>query len=130
VAFRTLLKAGLVAAAALLASGLWWWHGLVADLPNDVAIRHIGESAQSTIVFDESDQPATTLSTEERIDVPLAQVSPSFLKALIAVEDQRFYSHGAIDPPRIAAAAFANITRGRVAQGARRAFEARLGLHT
>jgi penicillin-binding protein 1A len=118
VAFRTLLKAGLVAAAALLAAGLWWWHGLLADLPNDAAIRHIGESAQSTIVFDESDQPATTLSTEERIDVPLAQVSPSFLKALIAVEDQRFYSHGAIDPPRIAAAAFANITRGRAAQGA------------
>jgi 1A family penicillin-binding protein len=101
-----------------VASGLWWWHGLVADLPNDTAIRHIGQSAQSTIVFDENDQPATTLSTEERIDVPLGQVSASFLKALIAIEDQRFYSHGAIDPPRIAAAAFANLTRGRAAQGA------------
>jgi 1A family penicillin-binding protein len=118
VALRTILKAGLIASAALLAFGLWWWHGLLADLPNDAAIRHIGESAQSTIVLDENDQPATTLSSEERIDVPLAQVSPTFLKALIAVEDQRFYSHGAIDPPRIAAAAFANITRGRAAQGA------------
>ena len=115
---RTVLKAGLIAAVALLVFGLWWWRGLLADLPNDAAIRHIGQSAQSTIVFDENDQPATTLSTEERIDVPLAQVSPSFVKALIAVEDQRFYSHGAIDPPRIAAAAFANLTRGRAAQGA------------
>ena len=118
VALRTLLKAALIAAVALLASGMWWWHGLVADLPDDNAIRHIGESAQSTIIFDENDQAASTLSTEERIDVPLAQVSPNFLKALLAVEDSRFYSHGAVDPPRIAAAAFANLTHGRAAQGA------------
>jgi len=118
VALRTLLKAALVAAVALVASGFWWWHGLLADLPGDNAIRHIGESAQSTIIFDENDQAASTLSTEERIDVPLARVSPDFLKALLAVEDQRFYSHGAVDPPRIAAAAFANLTHGRAAQGA------------
>ena len=117
-ALRTLLKAALVAAVALVASGFWWWHGLLADLPGDNAIRHIGESAQSTIIFDENDQAASTLSTEERIDVPLARVSPDFLKALLAVEDQRFYSHGAVDPPRIAAAAFANLTHGRAAQGA------------
>jgi 1A family penicillin-binding protein len=118
VALRTLLKAALIAAVALVASGFWWWHGLLADLPGDNAIRHIGESAQSTIIFDENDQAASTLSTEERIDVPLARVSPDFLKALLAVEDQRFYSHGAVDPPRIAAAAFANLTHGRAAQGA------------
>src|SRR5262249_46530628 len=76
------------------------------------------ESAQSTIIFDENDQAASTLSTEERINVPLSQVSPHFLQALIAVEDQRFYSHGAIDPPRIASAAFANVMRRRAAQGA------------
>jgi 1A family penicillin-binding protein len=118
VAPRTLLKAALVAAAVLLASGLWWWHGLLSDLPNDAAIRRIGDSAQSTIIFDENDQPASTLSTEERIDVPLTRVSPLFQKALVTVEDQRFYSHGAVDPPRIAAAAWANLTHGRAAQGA------------
>jgi 1A family penicillin-binding protein len=118
VAPRTLLKAALIAAAVLLASGAWWWRVLSRDLPDDNAIRHIGHSAQSTIIFDVSDQPASTLSTEERIDVPLTQVSPYFLQALIAVEDQRFYSHGAIDPPRIAAAALANVMRRRAAQGA------------
>ncbi len=116
---RTILKAGIAAAAiVLVAASVWWWRSLCADLPGDAAIRHIGQSAQSTIIFDENDQAASTLSTEERIDVPLARVSPYFLKALIAVEDQRFYSHGAIDPPRIAAAAFANVTHGRAAQGA------------
>src|SRR4029077_18904254 len=50
--------------------------------------------------------------------IPLTQVSPDFIRALLAIEDQRFYSHGAVDPPRIAAAAFANVTHGRAAQGA------------
>ncbi len=91
---------------------------LARGLPDDTAIRHIGDTAQSTIIFDANDRPASTLATQERIDVPLDRVSPNFVHALIAVEDQRFYSHGAVDPPRIAAAAFANLTRGRAAQGA------------
>ncbi len=107
-----------MAAAVSLGAGAWWWHDLARDLPGDAAIRHIGNTAQSTIIFDASDAPASTISTEERIDVPLSSVSPHFIRALIAVEDQRFYSHGAIDPPRIAAAAWANLTRGRAAQGA------------
>src|SRR5260370_32233740 len=52
------------------------------------------------------------------MDVPLTEVSPDFIRALLAIEDQRFYSHGAVDPPRIAKAAIANITHRRAAQGA------------
>jgi len=107
-----------VTGAVGLAAGGWWWHDLSRDLPGDAAIRNIGVTAQSTIIFDAVDAPASTISTEERIDVPLARISPDFIRALIAVEDQRFYSHGAVDPPRIAAAALANVTRGRAAQGA------------
>jgi 1A family penicillin-binding protein len=125
VRFRTLARiptpvitAAAVLSVVLVASGVWWWRDLSRDLPGDAAIRHIGDTAQSTLIFDSSDAPASTLSTEERIDVPLAQVSPDFIRALIAVEDQRFYSHGAIDPPRIAAAALANVSRRRAAQGA------------
>jgi 1A family penicillin-binding protein len=117
-ALPTLLKAAAIAAAVTAGSGLWWYHDLSRDLPGDAAIRRIGDTAQSTIVFDAADVPASTISTEERIDVPLAQVSPNFIRALLAIEDQRFYSHGAVDPPRIAAAAFANLTHGRAAQGA------------
>ena len=117
-ALPALWKAAVLAAAVSAGSGVWWWHDLTRDLPGDTAIRHIGDTAQSTIIFDASDAPASTLSTEERIDVPLSEVSPDFIRALIAIEDQRFYSHGAVDPPRIAKAAFANITRRRAAQGA------------
>jgi penicillin-binding protein 1A len=117
-ALPAFLKAAAVAGAVGVAAGAWGWHNLSSDLPGDAAIRSIGDTAQSTIIFDASDVPASTLSTEERIDVPLAQVSPAFIRALIAVEDQRFYSHGAVDPSRIAAAALVNLARGRAAQGA------------
>ena len=105
-------------AGVVAASGLWAWRDLSRDLPNDNAIGHIADTAQSTIIFDAAGAPASTISTEQRIDVPLDRVSPAFVRALIAVEDQRFYSHGAVDPQRIAAAAVANLTRGRAAQGA------------
>ncbi len=117
-AAATLLKAALVAGVIAAGSGLWWYHDLARDLPDDAAIRHIGDTAQSTIIFDASDAPASTISTQERIDVPLSQVAPAFIHALLAVEDQRFYSHGAVDPPRIAAAARPNLVRHRAALGA------------
>ena len=117
-AFPTVIKVAAVAGALTVGSGAWWYHDLTRDLPDDAAVRRIGETAQSTIVFDDKDVPASTISTEERIDISLGQVSPYFLHALIAIEDQRFYSHGAVDPPRIAAAALANLTHGRAAQGA------------
>jgi len=82
------------------------------------ALARMGETAQSTIVYESSGQPASTIFRQERTDVPLARVSPNFVHALIAIEDQRFYSHGAIDPPRIVAAALANLLHGRAIQGA------------
>ena len=115
---HALLKVAAVLGAVTIGSGAWWYHDLSHDLPNEAAIRKIGDTAQSTIIFDAKDVPASTISTEERIDVTLGEVSPYFLHSLIAIEDQRFYSHGAVDPPRIAAAAFANLTHGRAAQGA------------
>jgi 1A family penicillin-binding protein len=94
------------------------WRDLVRDLPDRQAIGRISDTAQSTIVFDSSGRPASTIFTQERIDMPLARVSPQFLQALLAIEDQRFYSHGAVDVPRIVSAAFADLLHWRVVQGA------------
>ena len=46
--------------------------------------------------------------------MPLAQVSPN-VKAILSIEDQRFYSHSGFDARRIALAMLANIRRGRLA---------------
>jgi penicillin-binding protein 1A len=60
----------------------------------------------------------TTIFNQQRIDVPVENVSRYFTQALVSVEDQRFYEHGAIDPRRILSAALADVARRRAAQGA------------
>lgn len=55
---------------------------------------------------------------EERRLVTLHEVSPLLLRAIIDVEDQRFYDHYGIDVFGIARAVVANLRAGRSVQGA------------
>jgi len=116
------LKTFAIAAGAAVLSfgllGVWAWRDLVRDLPGRDALNHIGETAQSTLVYDASDRGVSTIFNQQRIDVPLEDVSTHFVQALISVEDQRFYEHGAVDPRRIFTAALADLARLRAAQGA------------
>lgn len=116
-----LVRAVLLTSAALLlvacvASG-WFVVSLRRGLPNVDALRRIGEMDQATAVFDRNDRLAFTIFKEQRIDVPLAQMSPNLTKAVLAIEDQRFYDHSGFDMVRIGSALLANIRRGRLAQG-------------
>jgi len=56
-------------------------------------------------------------TVEDRLPVPLADVPPSLIEAVLAIEDQRFFQHGGVDVVRIAGAAVANLKAGRVRQG-------------
>jgi 1A family penicillin-binding protein len=114
---RPALAAG-AAVFSLALVGTWAWWELVRDLPGRDALTHIGETAQSTLVYDGTDRAASTIFNQQRIDVPLEDVSTHFVQALISVEDQRFYEHGAVDPRRILTAALADVARFRAAQGA------------
>jgi penicillin-binding protein 1B len=55
---------------------------------------------------------------EERRVVSLKEVPPLIIKAILAVEDERFYQHHGIDPVSIARAAWVNLRSGGVVQGA------------
>ncbi len=111
-----LISSALLMLVTLVATG-WFLVSLRRGLPNVDALRRIGEMDQATAVFDRNDQPAFTIFKEQRIDVPLAQMSPNLTKAMLAIEDQRFYDHGGFDMVRIGSAMLANIRRGRLAQG-------------
>ena len=102
--------------AVMIASG-WFLASLRRGLPDAEALGRIGEMDQATAVFDRTDRLAFTIFKEQRIDVPLREMSPNLTKAILAIEDQRFYSHGGFDTVRIASALLANIRRGRLAQG-------------
>jgi 1A family penicillin-binding protein len=105
-----LLLAGLIGAASYVVS-------LDRGLPDEQAIRRIGEMDQATTILDASDHVAFTLFKEQRIDVPLSRMSPNIQHAIVAIEDQRFYEHHGFDLLRIVSAAFANLRSGRAAQG-------------
>ena len=44
-------------------------------------------------------------------------MSPNLIKAVVSVEDQRFYEHSGVDAIRVAAAAMRNFEEGRRAEG-------------
>jgi penicillin-binding protein 1A len=111
--------AGAFAIVAMLSlvGGVWFLVGLREGMPDLAALRRIGEMDQATAVFDDGDQLAFTIFKEQRIEVPLAEISPNLTKALIATEDQRFNDHRGFDLVRIASAAVANVRHRRKAQG-------------
>ncbi len=110
-----------------------WWHLLLLALllPTVVVfciyslwagaydISHLGEMPQRALVYDADGNLYSRLNYgANRISVPLDQVSKSFLQALVAREDTRFYSHHGVDPRGVARAILRNITRHRAAEGA------------
>src|SRR3954452_747056 len=111
-----------VAALAIvlfLAAGwiAWFSHDLTTGLPDRTALRGLGDMSQSTTILDAQDKPVFTIFKEQRIDVPLEKMSPNLIKAVISVEDQRFYDHGGVDGIRVIAAVLKNVQTGRRAEG-------------
>jgi membrane peptidoglycan carboxypeptidase len=58
-----------------------------------------------------------TLYEQNRVPVPLSQISPIMRKAMVAIEDSRFYDHGALDAKGTLRALIRNQTGGSVQQG-------------
>ena len=95
----------------------WFTWDLLSSVPDRDTLRRVGDMAQATTLLDRKDRPVFTIFTEQRIEIPLARMSPLLVKAIISIEDQRFYDHQGVDTVRIAAAALANVREGRRAQG-------------
>ncbi len=55
---------------------------------------------------------------QKRVQVPLEEVSPWLVKALVATEDRRFYQHWGVDLRRILAAVVVDVASMSYAQGA------------
>jgi len=95
----------------------WFSYDLTAGLPDRATIGGLGDMAQATTLFDANDRPAFTIFKEQRIEVPLSKMSQNLIKAVISVEDQRFFEHSGIDAVRIAGSVLKNVQAGRRAEG-------------
>jgi penicillin-binding protein 1C len=76
--------------------------------------------AYSTIVQDRNGRllrPYATPDGKWRLPVTLDAVDPRFVKALVAYEDKRFYSHPGVDPLALARGAVQLLTNGKIVSG-------------
>ncbi len=110
---------GALGVAVFLAAGwlAWLSYDLTTGVPDKNRIRSLGDMAQSTTIYDASDTPVFTIFKEQRIEVPLDRISQNLIRAVVSVEDQRFYEHGGIDAIRVMAAILRNLQAGRRAEG-------------
>lgn len=92
--------------------------GVYAFWAAQLDMSDVQQIRERSTVFDRDGKPYGRLQGENRLVVPIKQVSVFFVKALLAREDSRFYSHIGIDPIGILRAIVRNIFAGSAAQGA------------
>jgi penicillin-binding protein 1A len=86
------------------------------ELPSTAHLERI-EMPSNTRIFDRNGISLGDLFAEDRLPVRLDQVPKPLVDAVIATEDRGFYRHWGIQPTGLLRAVFANMRRGRVAQG-------------
>ncbi|MEA2935422.1 MAG: penicillin-binding protein [Variibacter sp.] len=101
-----------------------WTAIAVAALLTYVALRlpaiqslEVPKRPPSIQIVDLDGKPLALRGEMRGSDIPLTDVPEHLMKAVIAIEDRRFYDHFGVDPFGVARAVVANVMRRGVAQG-------------
>jgi penicillin-binding protein 1A len=101
-------------AGALAASACSQIDSLPTLAPSDLRFK----PAQSSKIFAGNGAEITTLhGVEDRTVIPLKEIPPQLQRAVVAIEDERFYKHQGLDLRAIIRAALANASSGTIRQG-------------
>ena len=93
---------------ALIGGGalsVWWL------VRNGIAVHRLTRGIGDTVFLSADGRPWFRLD-EQRHDVPLSSISTDLQRAVVAVEDKRFYRHPGIDPIGVARAVVRDIRAG------------------
>ena len=82
------------------------------------SLKPVRIGTNSFVVATDDSLLGTIPSKKNRQQLSLAQMSPWLAKATVAIEDRRFWQHGALDYAGIARAALTDVQSGRAEQGA------------
>ena len=105
------LSAGLIMPAVAATSGITDTSvRLFDDLPSE--LEQVALSEKSFLLASDGTKLAEFYA-QNRIVVPIEQISQPMQDAVIAVEDKRFYEHGGVDPAGMMRALFQNASSGR-----------------
>jgi len=116
---RLWIPVGILAGGAFAA---WVAFGVISykyeKRAEEFDLKQVGEMESASILFDRNGKEFGKLFIQNRQPVPLDQISPMLVKAVIAAEDNKFYEHNGVDYMGILRAAIANYRRGKISQGA------------
>src|SRR6266545_243938 len=84
------------------------------ELPADLQTETLPEK---TRILDVNGNLVASLYDENRVNVPLNSISRTMVKAIVSIEDYRFYSHGALDIKGTLRALVTNSANSGVVQG-------------
>jgi membrane peptidoglycan carboxypeptidase len=105
IAFSTLGMLGVSAR-----DGANWFQSVPADI-------RMPPVPQRSVILAADGSRLATFYYENRVDVPLNKVAPVMRKAILAIEDNRFYQHGGLDVKGTVRALASNLASGQVTQG-------------
>lgn len=91
-----------------------WFLGTMPDIS---LVEHY-KPWESIRIFDKNNKIITTVSgDEDRVYVPLKNISKAMQQAVISAEDRRFYQHQGADVSSLLRAAATNMSAGRIVEG-------------
>jgi penicillin-binding protein 1A len=91
---------------------------LIMTITTNQKLLNLPPAKQATIVYDVNRHEYTRLFVENRLEIPLQRVPDLMKKAVINVEDNRFYEHSGIDFKSIGRAIWVDIQGGGYIEGA------------
>jgi len=105
----------LIAIAAIAIAS--WVLGVAAKAPSLASCKHLSHAGNSVLYAADGSRLGAIASGEARAPVPIARVPKSVQQATVAIEDQRFYEHGGVDPEGILRAAVKDLEAGKAVEG-------------
>jgi len=83
--------------------------GAIATLPESLATPPL---PQRTVLLDAEGEIIASIYDQNRIEVPLSEISLPMQQAMLAIEDARFYDHRGVDLRGTLRAALSNFLTG------------------
>jgi penicillin-binding protein 1A len=113
-----LVAIGAFALIAIAAIGIASWVlDVAAKAPSLAACKPVEKGGNTTVYAGDGSKLGIVRSDVARAPVPIDRIPKSLQHATVAIEDERFYEHGGVDPEAIARAALKNLEAGRTVEG-------------
>jgi penicillin-binding protein 1A len=94
-----------------------WVLDVAADAPSLASCKPIEKGGNSTLYAADGSRLGRIVSAEARTPVSIERIPRKLQLATVAIEDQRFFEHGGVDPEGILRAAVKDLEAGEAVEG-------------